>query len=90
MKFKLNTGRDVFVRWKYDDEGVTVCKIELSSDVDNILLLGTAKLAECDHFNKDTGRKVSMSRALKKYPFTKEERSQFWEAYRKMTITPRW
>jgi hypothetical protein len=49
--------------------------------------------AECsvkDHFNKDTGRKLSLARVLKIANIPKEERKSIWETYRTMTVKPRW
>lgn len=41
-------------------------------------------------FSKDTGRKVSLKRALEDGPFTKEERAAVWEDYRLSRPVPRW
>ncbi len=34
-----------------------------------------------DHFSKDQGRKISMSRALESMILTKEDRQEFWNVY---------
>jgi hypothetical protein len=49
--------------------------------------------AECsvkDHFCKDTGRKISLARAMKDAKLPKEERTVIWEIYRNMKPNKRW
>lgn len=46
-----------------------------------------------DNFCKDTGRKLSLSRAMGNLPedrMSKEERKEVWEAYRQMKPKGRW
>jgi len=65
-----------------------ICSVEKLDD-ENV----TVAIAECsakDHFNKDTGRKLSLLRALQNANVPKKERKEIWEAYRTMTKKPRW
>ena len=58
----------------------TVCRIWYRDDWGG----GTPGEAWCsaeDQFNKETGRKIALTRALKNAGFDKPARSLFWEAY---------
>jgi len=51
---------------------------------------GFALCSNKDNFSRDTGRKISLARALKASQIPKEERLKVWEAYRGMTKKGRW
>ena len=51
---------------------------------------GYAICAIGDHFCKETGRKLSLARALKNASFPKEERRVIWEIYRNTKLGGRW
>lgn len=86
-------------RWQYGDEGrqvVTMCMIE---DMDNNFIAGgNTTCGENDQFCRETGRRKSLARALKKasiklfiiHEKQKIWRAEVWEAYRTMTKVPRW
>lgn len=49
-----------------------------------------AKRGRKDSFNRDTGRKISLLRAMQLAKLPREQRFDEWEAYRCMTKEPRW
>ena len=56
---------------------------------DKRLDIGLAGCSWEDNFSRDTGRKVSLKRAIATLP--KKDRTMIWEAYRiQMTKAPRW
>lgn len=57
----------------------TICRIK--AGVDGPECTGAAVLAPTDQFRKETGRKISLARALKIAGFTKDERTTVWAAY---------
>ena len=58
---------------------------------DKVLAVGEALCGGNDSFCKETGRKISMARALKElFPAQKEKRAEFWNAYRTLGKYPRW
>ncbi len=76
----------------------TRCIIKQS---DEILAVGETLCSQNDNFCRETGRKISLARALKElYPTQKEKRAEFWAEYRIMSkkkdeegniiIIPRW
>lgn len=73
MKFTIND-KTYFVKWEYPDitknipvHTFTVCKIyDNTTSYSEPLVEGGARLAEGDRFCKNTGRKISLGRALKK------------------------
>lgn len=68
MKFKVND-KEYFVKWEYPDPNrtFTVCKIyDIQTSYDNPIVEDYARLGQGDRFCKNTGRKVSLSRALNK------------------------
>lgn len=73
MKFKIND-KTYFVKWEYPDitknipvHTFTVCKIyDNTTSYSEPLVEGGARLAERDRFCKNTGRKISLDRALHK------------------------
>lgn len=44
-------------------------------------LVGFAECSPLDRFNKETGRKVALTKLLSRGYFTKGERTQIWEQY---------
>lgn len=53
---------------------------------------GSAHCTPKDIFCRDKGRKLSLARAIKNASLllTKEDKKMIWEAYRNMTVKPRW
>lgn len=87
------------VYWQYNEDvqGVMCYILHIK---DNTVTVGNAWTAKGDRFCKETGRKLSMKRALLK-AFPKSNsigintanyhwRCKFWETYRTMTKKPRW
>lgn len=56
--------------------GYTVCTVKVEGEED---LSGEALCSAQDVFNKEVGRKISLSRAIQGFP--RETRKQIWEAY---------
>ena len=75
-------GKEVKVRFWYvtygDGGKATHCDV-LDGDGDCIGS-GLASCSPRDQFNKNTGRKIALSRALDEI-FTRDERQLFWDAY---------
>ena len=63
----------------------TICVISVT---DSNSTEGTAKCMKTDEFDKEFGRKLSLTRALN--PIPKEDRTKIWEAYRTMSAIPKW
>jgi len=70
---------------KPEYRALTVCSI-----VDVVPTYGRTWCSWVDDFSYDTGRKISLKRAMKNAKLPKEERTLIWEAYRNMTNKPRW
>ena len=78
MKFTVND-KTYFVKWEYDRfyddkykyEEYTACKIyDNTTSFDSPIVIGKSTKAEGDNFCKNTGRKISLNRALKKlFPY---------------------
>jgi hypothetical protein len=71
------------VRWSHYAEGknrICECKIFLK-DNKEMEEKGYAICSLKDRYIKNTGRKVSLTKALKKYGFIKNERKMFWDKY---------
>ncbi len=58
----------------------TICWIMLGDDTP--LWTGCSRLHPNDNYCKETGRKLSLARALQASGFAREERKLFWAAYR--------
>ncbi len=58
----------------------TLCRI--SEPATAFACIGDSKLHPNDNYCKETGRKVSLKRALANAGFTRQERKLFWAAYR--------
>jgi hypothetical protein len=88
--FTVNIGDDEFkVEFNYPDYGEfdvfghklpkeTHCRV--LDDFGDVVAHGYAICSHRDQFNKNTGRKLALSRALSDV-FTREERQLFWDAY---------
>ncbi len=75
--------RTYSVIWRYDiqkrKKRVVSCWVRLGEE---ILAEGKTKCYKGDCFSKNTGRKISLSRALHAIDnFGKDVRTQFWDAY---------
>lgn len=87
--FTINTEDNVTtkVTFKYDkveDVRTTECIIAVYKDKELVKVIGKG-IAYCgdkDRFNRSTGRKLSLSRALKYAGISKEDRKKFfWDKY---------
>ena len=85
MKVKLN-GQDVFMdfaydRWDNDAEdtrGRTICDIT-EKGTKKVLFSGISLCSIKDNFCKETGRKIALTRAIRKLP--REVRQLVWAEY---------
>jgi hypothetical protein len=77
------------IRWNYSKiTPHTFCKI--CNMEDRIIGAGYAICAKGDCFCKETGRKISLARAMKQANLPKEERKVLWEIYRNTKLGGRW
>ena len=77
----------VKVSFTHVDNKLTICTV---SDR-RYQATGNAKKSSVDHFEKDKGRKIALSKALKGMShLSKKQRTNIWNDYRKMTKEPRW
>jgi len=83
---KLATAEVSFNHFK--NERVTMCTIV----VRNKIFQGIAKCNKVDNFCRKTGRKVALSKAMRKASneLSKVQRRNVWNAYRDITSIPRW
>lgn len=79
------------ISWRYSmrDPKVTACFID-NDDLPFPLAHGISTCVKGDQFNKETGRKLSLARAMKNANLPKEERKVIWELYRNMKPNKRW
>jgi hypothetical protein len=73
------------IRWSKDKVSHTQCFIEFQ-DLKNPkkileVRIGYAWCSPKDNFNKETGRKLALKRALDTPKLTKEQRTEIWKAY---------
>ena len=62
--------------------GSTTCIITPEDEQEDAIgILGVAWCSTQDIFEKETGRKVSLTRALERWGLARTERAQIWEAY---------
>ena len=65
--------------------GETLCFIGIPSSIaggwKKQVSSGLTRCSVNDQFNKETGRKISLTRALEKTNLTKSERAIFWQTY---------
>ena len=89
MKFTVND-KTYFVKWEYPSNGplvnkyTTLCKIyDVDTSYSKPLVSGHAYLSIGDRFNKNTGRKISLHRALHAGAglFNYEARVIAWQEY---------
>jgi hypothetical protein len=67
---------------KGDRLTITECVLMYSYDDTRVeRFWGRAYCCEQDRFEKETGRKIALTRALKMGEFTRETRRLFWDAY---------
>jgi len=82
------------IKWRYVERTnmppLTFCGIIREDDPTKITRAGVAVCASSDHFCKETGRKLSLARALKNANLPKEERAVIWELYRNSKPGKRW
>ena len=85
MLVKLND-KTYKVQWKhYADEpeeftGTKICSCDITCDEDpTFIAMGMAYCAKGDNYNKETGRKISLTWALHEMPRT--DREVFWKTY---------
>ncbi len=81
------------VSWKYPDAWTnhrnTVCVIDafcvppLDGTVN--IAVGSSICSKTDNFNKRTGRKIALSRAIKSADLPKNFRKEIWDAYFKLS-----
>jgi hypothetical protein len=70
------------VKWQHYYEGnERVCKCVVRSLNSNLTLDGYAFCSENDNYEKNKGRKISLSRAIVDFP--NNEREQIWKQYGK-------
>lgn len=71
------------VKFKYPKDGglrkKSVCVIREKDSL--VAYEGVAECSEKDTFSKVVGRKIAMSRALKKAGFDRDSRKAFWDQY---------
>ena len=79
------------IRWHYShsDKIGTACTISMDS-LPFPVAEGMALCTKHDHFCKDTGRKLSLARAMDELRLPKEERTVIWELYRNTKLGGRW
>lgn len=83
MKVEIN-GSSYFIDWRHiKSEVKSLSKFRTACSIrDEALQLVATDLAECslkDNFCRETGRKISLTRAIR--VFDKSVRKQIWEAY---------
>lgn len=67
----------------------TICALGLDQNF-AVEGIGVAVISPGDNFCKETGRRLSLKRAMMDAGLDKETRTQIWEAYRISTLTPKW
>jgi len=82
------------IKWKHHQKPITgkahtECQI-IDTDSETVLAGGIATLSEKDQYDKNIGRKVSLSEAMDNLSLSKEQRAKIWEDYRMMTPQHRW
>ena len=87
------------IHWRYEGKSVLciIQGIDISNEKVFMLLSKAAHCGKKDSFCKETGRRVSLAKALLIYEadssaklFSREFRTKVWEAYRTLTKVPRW
>jgi len=75
------------IKWRYA-KPTTACFITNGNG--SFIAGSRCDCSEKDHFCKDTGRKLSLLRALKEMDMPKEERKVIWLLYKDMKLGGRW
>ena len=71
-----------FQRKQIDNHRITICQlITVDGDNEIVFAQGESSCHPKDNFNKETGRKVALQKALAKTPFDKNQRRQVWNNY---------
>ncbi|MFA5154148.1 MAG: hypothetical protein WC554_16480 [Clostridia bacterium] len=78
------------IRWFYPKDKKSQRTVCVLSSETSELAITEAKCIKTDEFNKEIGRKLSLSRALQTANVKKEDRSKIWDVYRNLTAVPRW
>lgn len=85
MKVEVD-GRELHLHFKYSEVKVnhvvrrqTECTLTLKDGA--TIGRGSALCSEQDNFVKETGRKISLAKALKDANFSREERTLVWQGY---------
>jgi hypothetical protein len=76
------------IMWRHESNKGTSCLIRNYKDA--IIGCGLTCCSISDNFCRETGRKLSLARAMKNASLGKEERTEIWEAYRTMGNKKRW
>jgi hypothetical protein len=78
------------ISWQYRHVPIiTYCDI-INPNINVIIGTGESSCHHRDHFCKETGRKLSLARAMKNANLPKEERKVIWEIYRNSKLGGRW
>ena len=85
MRFELDNGTVVIVRFFYKGESFTVCEILLPTVGGDLHRIGRGN-SSCnseagDTFCKRVGRKWALARALANADFNRAARTQIWKQY---------
>ena len=76
----LGSGDRVHITWVYNPKKrITVAVLTLYGNGMPLEMIGSSKAARTDEWDKATGRKLALTRAVAGLP--KEDRRQVWEAY---------
>lgn len=69
------------------EEGTTDCILKKKDNNDEIVVIseGHSSVHHTDTYSKPKGRKVTLRRALRNAPFSKERRKAIWRSYFQQT-----
>jgi hypothetical protein len=84
MRARLSDGRECRFYWRYAHPkwGVTYTECVIQPNAASIeCYVRVARCCELDQFNKETGRKLSLARAMKRAGLSKADRACVWSAY---------
>jgi len=77
---------NVQVSFSHINNETTVCTVATMQRIST----GIATKGPKDLFDKNVGRKLSLSRALKHMDLSKSQREKIWNDYKNQTKNPRW
>jgi len=77
MEININN-KKVKIEFRHSNHKITICNIITPEKS----FVGVAEVSPKDQFCKETGRKVSLTKALNISNFSREDRKQIWETYR--------